>query len=648
MSRRHGWQLPFHTFQLLAITAFFFLSIAYYAFLAPFIQNHLFQYLAFALYSILVISVCLLYVRCTAIDPADLGLFGDSDKSSESKNGSKHYQEFAEPKIGLKGEEMSERHNSNWFSKLGCFLCSFLVREDCRSNEDIIAQQQSGESPDNLFCTLCNAEVNKFSKHCRKCDKCVDGFDHHCRWLNNCVGRKNYISFMCLMAVSLVWLMLECGVGIAVLVRCFVDKRGTENQIAEKLGDGFPRVTFVIIVSICTALSFIGTILLGELFFFHMILIRKGITTYEYVLAMRTLSEPSGPSVDGGEQHSLPSSPTSSAATTISGRSSVGMSLQHKGAWCTPPRIFMDHQDEIIPHLEPGSLPSTVDPDAIQVPDKGKKINQRPVRISAWKLAKLDSNEAAKAAAKARASSSVLRLIGSESLPYDADHLSSSNVSGRSSPISNEGFQNKNKYDTAGMSRLSPSKSSYPTSQGRKEDIDSCQHSMSNFSSSQVSNLTPSTMQRPGLSRDHFIPMYQQPLGGQSSSSAKESQGNINPIDDNGAHVSMRSNTLPVSENRRPSSVFWDQAAGRFVTSSSRGQGSAQISGTELTYTDRSIFFSSHVVNEHQTTATRNSSTVAGIPDGDPTLRDIQQGRSHRGGQLPVFVPGYSQQNKFT
>ncbi|KAL2962960.1 hypothetical protein AAZX31_17G173600 [Glycine max] len=39
--------------------------------------------------------------------------------------------------------------------------------------------------------------------------------------------------------VSLVWLIVECGVGIAVLVRCFVHKKGTENQIAEKLGAGF-------------------------------------------------------------------------------------------------------------------------------------------------------------------------------------------------------------------------------------------------------------------------------------------------------------------------------------------------------------------------------------------------------------------------
>ena len=70
----------------------------------------------------------------------------------------------------------------------------------------------------------------------------------------------------------------------------------------------------------------------------------QGITTYEYVVAMRAQSEPPGPSVDGGDQPSLPSSPTSSAVTAISGKSSVGKGLQYKGTWCTPPRIFMDHQ----------------------------------------------------------------------------------------------------------------------------------------------------------------------------------------------------------------------------------------------------------------------------------------------------------------
>lgn len=212
------------------------------------------------------------------------------------------------------------------------------------------------------------------------------------------------------MAMGLVWLTFDCGVGIAVLVRCFVNKGSTEDQIANRLGDGFSRAPFATVVAICTVVAFLATIPLGELFFFHIILIRKGITTYEYVVAMRTQSEPAGPSIDGMDQQSLQSSPTSSAVTAMSGRSSLGLGLQYKGAWCTPPRIFMDHQDEVIPHLEPGRLPSTVDPDAVD--NKGKKPPQRPVRISAWKLAKLDSTEAMKAGAKARASSSVLRPLG--------------------------------------------------------------------------------------------------------------------------------------------------------------------------------------------------------------------------------------------
>lgn len=81
-------------------------------------------------------------------------------------------------------------------------------------------------------------------------------------------------------------------------------------------------------------------------------------------------------------------------------------------------------QDDVIQHLEqPGTVRSTIDPD--------KKPPQRQqVRINPWKLAKLDSNEASKAAAKARASSSVLLPLASRQHP----HKTSSNASGRSSP----------------------------------------------------------------------------------------------------------------------------------------------------------------------------------------------------------------------
>ncbi|KAJ6921076.1 hypothetical protein NC651_014603 [Populus alba x Populus x berolinensis] len=680
MARRHGWQFPVHTFQIVigsilqtvdgmdrvfmlvfgymsfkifgsivAVTVFFLLSVAFYSFFAPFLGKDIYEYVAIGVYSVSALSVFILYVRCTAIDPADPGILLEADETAGHKSENDTYlpgNSAEEPsKTRLKNGGKSNKYGSSWCSRLGGFFCCFLVKQDCRKDEDIL-QQESGEEA--LFCTLCNAEVRKFSKHCRSCDKCVDGFDHHCRWLNNCVGKKNYITFVSLMATSLVWLIVEFGVGVAVLIRCFVDRKGMDHQIMEKLGIGFSPPPFATVVALCTFVSLLATVPLGELFFFHLILIRKGITTYEYVVAMRTQSEPPGPSVDGGEQQSLPTSPNSSAVTTVSGRSSIGMSLQYKGSWCTPPRIFMDHQDEIIPHLEPGRLPSTVDPDTVQEADRAKKLPQRPVRISAWKLAKLDSSEAFKAAAKARASSSVLRPIGSRYNLYDADKLSSSNVSGRSSPIStDQGFQNKN--DRAVVTGLSPSRTnSYPASNASnasRDDIESCRQSRGNFSSANVSNLAPSPLQQQTSNRDHLNPIYQTSTD-QPPWTARQIELNGNPLRENVAQIPMRRN-LGVAENMR-TAVYWDPEAGRFV-SSSRGAGSSsQVRGTELLYKDQSIFFGGPLVNELLSRGTRTGTSLAPSQDRGSTSSHYQQGRSQRGDQLHVFVPSDSQQNQYS
>ncbi|KAI4390023.1 hypothetical protein MLD38_002179 [Melastoma candidum] len=504
MARRHGWELPAHPFQVVAITVFFLLCVAFYAFLAPFLWNDLYEYIALGVYSSLALSVFVLYVRSTAIDPADPGILFEYHGTPLSKSQQGTHFPAEEPgKQQLQNTKRPDGRGSSFFATLGGIFCCCFVKEDCRKDDDLLLQQGGDEEA--LFCTLCNAEVRKFSKHCRSCDKCVDVFDHHCRWLNNCVGRKNYITFVCLMAASLLWLTVEFGVGVAVLIRCFVDRHVMEHQISDKLGVGFTRVPFILVVVICNVLSCLAMVPLGELFFFHMILIRKGITTYEYVVAMRTQSELPGQSAGGGdEQQSLPSSPTSSAVTAFSGRSSLGRGLQAKVAWCTPPRIFMDHQDEIIPHLGPGRLPSTVDPDA-HGGEKDKRMPQKQVRISAWKLAKLDSKEAIKAGVKARASSSVLRPVGSRHHPYDPDHLSSSNISGRSSPVSSDqGYHHRSVK--AGTSR---GKSSYPPSRASREDTETCGHSISNLSSPQLSNLATSPLENPLHNRDHFNPIYQ-------------------------------------------------------------------------------------------------------------------------------------------
>ena len=47
---------------------------------------------------------------------------------------------------------------------------------------------------------------------------------------------------------SLVQLVIEAGVGIAVLVRCFVNKKGMETEIFDTLGNGFTRPPFATVV----------------------------------------------------------------------------------------------------------------------------------------------------------------------------------------------------------------------------------------------------------------------------------------------------------------------------------------------------------------------------------------------------------------
>lgn len=43
-------------------------------------------------------------------------------------------------------------------------------------------------------------------------------------------------------------LVVQFGIGIAVLVRCFVDRKAVEHQITERLGDGFSRPPFASVV----------------------------------------------------------------------------------------------------------------------------------------------------------------------------------------------------------------------------------------------------------------------------------------------------------------------------------------------------------------------------------------------------------------
>ncbi|KAG1355294.1 putative protein S-acyltransferase 19 [Cocos nucifera] len=325
----------------------------------------------------------------------------------------------------------------------------------------------------------------------------------------------------------------------------------------------------------------------------------------------------------------------SSAATAISG-SSLG--LQYRGAWCTPPRIFVDQQDEIIPHLEPGRVPSTVDPDAVDLSEKGKRPTKRPVRISAWKLAKLDSNEATRAAAKARASSSVLKPISSR-IQNDADRCSSGNVSSRSSTVSADvGFHRENRLGTL---KSSPLKTSYPPSRASREDSEIYPQTPSSFSSPHHTNslcVTPSLEQQPSNTK-HFNPIYQSSAN-RSPLSPKSDDGNENVAGNNSEQGPPRKSSTSTVVGSSRTSIYWDPEAGRFVSSQSTPGSASHGARTELLCTEQSIFFGGPLINETTSRSFRN------IGASNPRQGWIDRSRGSR--QLPVFVPRDSQNDQLS
>lgn len=117
----------------------------------------------------------LLYVRCSAINPADPGVFGNQPLSKHDENSSFSQLSGAmsSPLSALQSEKdyshkstLAEQGRIGWdkppslcsVAGLCALSCGWLVSDDNCVNEARFEQPVSEE--DILFCTLCNAEVN--------------------------------------------------------------------------------------------------------------------------------------------------------------------------------------------------------------------------------------------------------------------------------------------------------------------------------------------------------------------------------------------------------------------------------------------------------------------------------------------------------
>ncbi|KAF3621475.1 Protein S-acyltransferase 18 [Capsicum annuum] len=289
--RRHGWQRPLHTLQIVGMSVFCFLLVAFYCFFGLLLGNRVAEITLTSVYSFVAISAAFLFIRCAAIDPTDRTRFKMKRKSTRTAFSNVNYG-FVLGQIVVRFIRRIERRVLKTFIRrkyLDPFKSNLhlepLLTFPLLVKDDLVAPQTKDD--DISFCSLCDFEVKKRSKHCRTCNRCVEGFDHHCRWLNNCVGKKNYTSFIFLMIFLLIMLLIEGGTAAAIFVRCFANKRSIELEIQKRFNAKFPRG---VLATICAVLFFMTSYCsaaLGQLFLFHIVLIRKGMRTYDYILAMR-------------------------------------------------------------------------------------------------------------------------------------------------------------------------------------------------------------------------------------------------------------------------------------------------------------------------------------------------------------------------
>ena len=155
------------------------------------------------------------------------------------------------------------------------------------------------------YCILCSAHVKKRSKHCRRCNKCVDVFDHHCPWLNTCVGAVNYRYFLALLGSAFGLTSLQIAAYAHAAALAFGAQGDSAVLLRLAAFYGLSRVAYGCLLIATVVLLIAPWLLIVQLLTFHIALIHRGMTTYEFIVAQRNkqkLRAQQGGGADGWRQ----------------------------------------------------------------------------------------------------------------------------------------------------------------------------------------------------------------------------------------------------------------------------------------------------------------------------------------------------------
>ncbi|XP_072365964.1 palmitoyltransferase ZDHHC11 isoform X1 [Scyliorhinus torazame] len=248
-SRVNGWTLPLHSFQLIAFVLYFYLAVVAFGIYIPMLP-YSWKYAGYAIIGLLFLYHFIVHLVAVSIDPA------------------------------VKSVRTRKNYNTP------------MPTLDRAKHPHVIQNQH---------CYLCEVDVGVKAKHCSTCNKCISEFDHHCKWLNNCVGGRNYWFFFHTVVSAVLGILMIVLVILYVFIQQFVnpEELRTAPQFEKIRGNNTwlvflpiapvetTQTGILVIAGITILLGLASLLLLGHLLGFHLYLLFKNLSTYEYVVRER-------------------------------------------------------------------------------------------------------------------------------------------------------------------------------------------------------------------------------------------------------------------------------------------------------------------------------------------------------------------------